>query len=133
MQEENFKTIPFPEDENIVYVLRFKRPDKANIIPFYVGESGRGTRRIGEYISAQFAAVTDFKVGIAVRTLRAAGCDVFVSYQSSNNRRVDEAELIKRYTIQGHRLLNAEPSYNYKSADKSAEQARIEQFVATLI
>ena len=133
MQEENFTTIPFPEDKDIVYVLRFKRPDETKTIPLYVGESGRGTRRIGEYVSAQFAAATDFKVGVAVRTLRTAGCDIFVSYQSSKNRRADEAELISRYTSEGHKLLNAEPSYNYKSAEKAAEQARIEQFVAMLL
>jgi len=133
MQEEDFTTIPFPEDADIVYVLRFKRPGESKTIPLYVGESGRGTRRIGEYVSAHFAAATDFKVGVAVRTLRTAGCEVFVSYQSSINRRADEAALISRYTSEGHTLLNGEPSYDYKSAEKAAEQARIEQFVSKLL
>ena len=133
MQEENFIKILFPKDEDIVYVLRFKRTDETTTTPLYVGQSGRGTRRIGEYVSAQFAAATDFKVGVAVRTLLTAGCEVSVNYQSSSNRRADEAELISRYTKEGHRLLNAEPSYNYRSANKATEQARIEQFVATLL
>ena len=133
MHEEKFTTVRFPEDEDIVYVLRFKRPGDADMIPFYVGQSGRGTRRIGDYVSAQFAAATDFKVGIAIRALRGAECEVFVSHQASGNRRQDERQLIERYVKQGHRLLNAEPSYNYKSAEKSVEQSRIEQFVASLL
>ena len=132
MREEDFETNPFPEDKDIVYVLRFKQPGTNVMIPFYVGQSRRGTRRIGEYVSAQFAAATDFKVGVAVKALRTTGYEVFVSYQPSNNRRKDEAELIKRYTNQGHKLLNAEPSYNYRSAQKEAELARIEQFVVAL-
>ncbi|MCY2989134.1 MAG: hypothetical protein NTY19_14865 [Planctomycetota bacterium] len=133
MQEDKFSTVSFPEDEDIVYVLRFQRPSESEMSPFYVGESGRGTRRIGEYVSAQFAAATDFKVGVAVRALRNAGCKVFVSHQPSSNRRGDEAALISRYTKQGFRLLNAEPSYNYRSADRAAEQERIENFVAAIL
>jgi hypothetical protein len=133
MQEDKFTTVPFPEDTDIVYVLKYRRPGELNLIPFYVGESGRGTRRIGEYVSAQFAAATDFKVGVAVRAFRAKGCDVFVSHQESTNRRADETELINRYTQLGHKLLNAVPSYNYKSAEKSAEQARIERFVIEVL
>ena len=132
MREEDFETIPFPEDRDIVYVLRFKKPNTNVMIPFYVGESRRGTRRIGEYVSAQFAAATDFKVGVAAKALRTAGYEVFVSHQPSTNRRKDEAELIKRYTNQGHKLLNAEASYNYRSAQKEVELARIEQFVVAL-
>ena len=133
MHEDKFITAPFPEDEDIVYVLRFQRPGESGMIPFYVGESRRGTRRIGDYITAQFSAATDFKVGIAVKALRSAECRIFVSHQPSANRRKDEAELIARYTQQGHKLLNAERSYNYRSADKAAEQTRIEQFVASLV
>ena len=84
-------------------------------------------------MSAQFAAATDFKVGVAVKALRNSGCEVFVSYQPSSNRREDEAKLIAQYSEQGHRLLNAERSYNYKSAEKAAEQERIEEFVAALL
>ena len=133
MREEDFETNPFPEDKDIVYVLRFKQPGTNVMIPFYVGQSRRGTRRIGEYVSAQFAAATDFKVGVAARALRKACCEVFVSHQPSTDRRKDEAELIKRYTDQGHKLLNAEASYNYRSAQREAEHARIEQYIVALI
>lgn len=133
MLEEDFEIIPFPADREIVYVLRFKQPGTTVMIPFYVGESRRGTRRIGDYVSAQFAAATDFKVGVAVKALLTAGCEVFVSYQPSINRRKDEAELIKRYTNQGHKLLNAEASYDYRLANQQVELARIEQFVLALI
>ena len=133
MQEEHFTTEAFPEDMDIVYVLRYKRPDEGDTIPFYVGESRRGTRRIGDYLSAQFAASTDFKVGMAVQALREAGCEVFVSHQRSNDRRTDEAKLIDRYTKLGHKLLNSVPGYNYRSAQKSTEKTRIQQFVTELL
>jgi len=132
MLEEKFTTIPFPEDTSIVYVLRFRRPGKSDLIPFYVGESNRGMRRIGDYVTAQFAAATDFKVGVAVRSLRAFGCDIFVSYQETSDRRVDEAELIRRYSIRGHKLLNALQGYNYRTAERSAEESRIKQFVNSI-
>lgn len=133
MNEEHFETIPFPVDEDIVYVLRFRQPGRTEMIPFYVGESGRGTRRIGDYVNAQFAAATDFKVGVAIKAFQAAGCEVFVSHQASTNKRKDEAALITRYRDQGHKLLNDEKSYNYRSAERSVEHARIEQVVTNIL
>jgi hypothetical protein len=133
MNDEGFITTPFPKDVGIVYILSFKQNGAENLVPFYIGESGRGTRRIGEYISAQFSAATDFKVGVAAKALQAAGCEVFVSYKESVSRKDLEAELISSYKSRGFKLLNHEASYNYKTADKSAEKLRFEAFVLSLL
>ena len=51
IDNEGFVTVPFPNDEDIVYILCFKPTIESNLIPFYVGESRRGTRRIGDYLT----------------------------------------------------------------------------------
>jgi hypothetical protein len=126
-ETEGFSVMPFPEDQDIVYVLSFRPPSSADRVAFYVGQSRRGTRRLAEYGSAQFAAATDFKVGTAVRALRQAGCEVFVSYKRVEDRVAEENRLIKRFSQSP--LLNHEPSYNYRSASKASERARIEAWV----
>jgi hypothetical protein len=132
MQDEGFITIPFPKDEDIVYILSYRRGEDEPA-PFYVGESRRSTRRIGDYLTAQFAAPTDFKVGTAIKALQAAGCEVLVHYKLSNNRRQDEKAWIERLTGEGYALLNHERSFNHKTAKEDEERARIQMFVQSLL
>ena len=95
MNFEGFTTITFPRDEEIVYVLCFRARGSLEERPFYIGESGRGTRRLNDYITAQFAAPTDFKVGVVVQVLQEAGAEVTVKFKLSTDRKTEEARLIK--------------------------------------
>ena len=133
LENDGFVTVPFPEDEGIVYVLSFSHAHVCEAVPFYVGESRRGMRRIADYGSAQFGAPTDFRVGTAVRMLRERGCKVFVSSKPHPERRASERELIARLRSQGFRLLNDEPSYNYKSTSKAAARANVETYVLQIL
>ena len=132
MNFEGFQTITFPQDEAIVYVLCFKRPGSLEEEPFYIGESGRGTRRLSDYITSQFAAPIDFKVGVVVMALREAGAEVTVKFKLSADRKAEEAKLIKEahgtYT-----LLNNETSFNYKAASKEEQLTRFRTFAAVLL
>jgi len=131
MNFDGFSSITFPRDEEVVYVLCFKRPGSLEEIPFYVGESGRGTRRLNDYITAQFAAPTDFKVGVVVRTLQRAGAEVIVKLKRSEDRKTEEAKLIREAAAH-YPLLNHEAGFNYKSDDR-AEQLRRFESVATAL
>jgi ABC-type transport system involved in Fe-S cluster assembly fused permease/ATPase subunit len=127
-----FETISFPTDEDIVYVLCFKCHVTAQATPFYVGESARGTRRLNDYITAQFAAPTDFKVGVVVRALQAAGAEVLIKFKRSTRRKEEEATLVQDLSIK-YQLLNREPSFNYKTADRVLEKSRFEAFASKLL
>ena len=127
-----FETISFPADEDIVYVLCFQFHGIATATPFYVGESARGTRRLNDYITAQFAAPTDFKVGVVVRALQAAGAEVLIKFKRSTRRKEEEAVLIRDLSLT-HQLLNREPSFNYKTADRAFEKSRFEAFASKLL
>ena len=132
MNFEGFKTITFPQDEEIVYVLCFRRPGSSEEEPFYIGESGRGTRRLSDYITAQFAAPTDFKVGVVVKALQEAGAEVTVKFKLSADRKAEESRLIKE--AQGaYPLLNTEASFNYKAASKEEQQTRFRSYAVALL
>jgi hypothetical protein len=132
MDFTNFTSVTFPRDEEIVYVLCFRRPRTTNDIPFYVGESGRGARRLSDYITAQFAAPTDFKVGTVVKVLQAEGAEVSVKFKISNDRKNEEKSLILE--IEKHYpLLNHERSFNYKTDDRSAQLMRFEGIASALL
>jgi hypothetical protein len=132
MNFAGFTTIAFPQDEDIVYVLCFKRAGSSEELPFYIGESGRGTRRLGDYITAQFGAPTDFKVGVVVKALQEAGAEVSVKYKVSSNRKAEEAALIRETSSQ-HALLNNEPSFNYKTDSKDEQYARFKSLALSLL
>jgi hypothetical protein len=64
MKLEGFNTIDFGTSrEGVVYV--FFVATETEEIPFYVGETDRFQGRMDDYVRAQFAAPTDFKVGEA--------------------------------------------------------------------
>jgi len=132
MNFDGFSSITFPRDEEVVYLLCFRRPDSSEEIPFYVGESGRGTRRLSDYITAQFASPTDFKVGVVVRTLQDAGAEVTVKYKLSADRKVEEAKLIN-VAAAVHTLLNHEPSFNYRTDNKEEQLARFQSLAMKLL
>jgi hypothetical protein len=131
MNFDGFNSITFPQDEEIVYVLCFRRPGSTQEVPFYIGESGRGTRRLSDYITAQFAAPTDFKVGVVIQALQAAGAEVTVKYKLSARRKVEEAALLKQARVK-HQLLNDEPSFNYKIDSKEEQHARFKSLALSL-
>lgn len=133
MSIDDFKTTPFPFDESIVYVLFFRARSEDQFKPFYVGESSRGFRRIGEYVSKQFSAPTDFIVGTVVQELKNRKCEVIVKYKFSDNRKCLEKQLIKLFTDDGHTLLNGRIGYNYKTASKLEIESRLIQLTNELI
>lgn len=132
---EEYQTIPFPREGSAVYVIGIQYP--ARFVPVYVGESGRLSGRVGDYISAQFTASTDFKVGTAIRTFLAHGCDVVMKYQTFDGgkmaRRAEEARLIKGFKAQGFELLNDLKDYDYRTADREVETKRINDFAAKIL
>ena len=127
-----FAELAFPEDADIVYVLCFKRKDSSDCIPFYVGESSRHLGRFGDYVSAKFAASTDFKVGEAVKQLRVHG-EVIFRYKGTNDRRAEEKSWIDSIEKSGFQLLNRLPGYNYATADKSSEKRKVEEFIIRIL
>ena len=132
MNFHGFTSITFPRDEEVVYVLCFKRPGSSEEIPFYVGESGRGTRRLSDYVTAQFAAPTDFKVGVVVKALQDAGAEVLVKYKVSANRKAEEAQLIQA-AASAHPLLNHEASFNYTADDRNEQFLRFKAVAEALL
>jgi hypothetical protein len=132
MNFQGFHSITFPRDEEIVYVLCFKRPGSEEEVPFYIGESGRGTRRLNDYITKQFAAPTDFKVGVVVKALQDAGAEVTVKYKVSADRKAEEARLIKE-AASHNSLLNHVASFNYKTQSKEEQLARFASIARELL
>ncbi|MGD0970952.1 MAG: hypothetical protein ABSA04_06050 [Desulfobaccales bacterium] len=68
---EEFLTIEFPQNINVVYIIYLT--NQGVHIPFYVGETGRFLVRVSDYMSANFKAQTDFKVGEAIRYIQEKG------------------------------------------------------------
>jgi hypothetical protein len=128
----DFHEIPFPDVGDIVYFLSFTKP-KCEPVPFYVGQSSRHVGRFGDYVSGNFTASTDFKVGEAVKYLRQLGLPVTIRFKESVNTRIDEAELIAAFKAQGLKLLNELEGYNYRCAIREEECRRIQSFVESLV
>ena len=128
-----FSEMPFPEDGKIVYVLCFKREDSSEYVPFYVGESGRHVGRFGDYVSAKFAASTDFKVGEAVRQLRDHGCKVIIRYKCADDRRAVEKSIIQKLEAKGLQLLNNMGGYEYTKTNESDERIRVKEFTTEVL
>ena len=110
---------------SIVYVFFAAKNDQRT--PFYVGESGRGIARISDYISAQFAAPTDYKVGSVARLLEDAGYEVVIEVEESSDRQRDEKNKIDE--MSDWPLLNGYASYNYRTAEREDVDALLQQYV----
>lgn len=127
-----FTELAFPKNANIVYVLCFKRHGSPDDTPFYVGESSRHLGRLGDYVSAKFAASTDFKVGQAVKQLQVHG-EVTFRYKDTNDRRSEEKKWIETIEAKGFKLLNRLGGYNYTKANEADEIRKVGEFVASLL
>lgn len=125
-----FQEIEFPRHRDIVYILHYVRNDVP--LPFYVGESSRHVGRLGDYVSANFTAATDFKVGEAARHLLGQGLRVVVKFQESANRKADEKRILQELR-RTYRLLNDIPGYNYEKADETDERKRIHRFIDEIL
>ena len=110
---------------SIVYIFYAVKDGQRT--PFYVGESGRGIARIADYIAAQFAAVTDYKVGRVARLLEDAGYEIVVEMEHSSDRQRDERA--KREELSDRPLLNGSAGYDYKTANKEDVNAILQQYV----
>lgn len=132
MEFLDFTDMVFLEDKQIVYVLYFKSDDRKEIVPFYVGESARGIGRFGDYVSAQFTASTDFKVGEAIRYLRSLRLVVGIKYKVSQYREAEEKKLIAALRKE-RQLLNDLKGYDYKLANEDDERAKVREFIMELV
>jgi hypothetical protein len=128
---EEYQTISFPSDRDIVYIIGIE--EKARFIPIYVGESSRNIGRFGDYISAQFTAPTDFKVGVAIKYLMKKGHKVVIKYRNSSDRRKDQDDVIREIKTAGFRLLNDLQGYDYTTANRDEETRKIEDFIEGII
>jgi hypothetical protein len=129
----DFTELPFPSERDIVYVLCFVKLGQLDPVPFYVGESSRHIGRFGDYVSANFSASTDFKVGEGVKFLRQLGFPVLIKYRETTRRKLDEASLITALKSQGFMLLNDLKGYDYRSAVAENERRRVHSFIETLV
>jgi len=82
MTSNEWKRITFPFDPKIIYVVKIRK--ETEIKPIYVGMSEtRNIGRFGDYVSCQFSATADFKVGVAARHLASKGYEIMIDYRSS--------------------------------------------------
>jgi len=126
MDFNDFETISFPQDPDIVYALGIEC--KGKFVPFYVGQTSRNIGRFGGYVSAKFSASTDFKVGEAVKCFFKKGYNVLIKFKKTKNKEIEEKNLLARLrgTIP---LLNDFKGYDYKNADEKVEKQKIQQFI----
>lgn len=127
-----FKDMEFPRTPDIVYVLYFRKSNDTSDIPFYVGESSRNIGRFGDYVSANFKAPTDFKVGAAIKYIRSLGFYIGIKYKETK-RRKDEEENILNELRKHYLLLNDLKGFNYKSSNEVDEKLKIHEFMRKLI
>jgi hypothetical protein len=76
---DEYETEGFVAERPANYVVGFLRG--ADFVPFYVGETGHMTCRAANYVRAAFAAPTDFRVGMAVKSLRAKGFRILLKHR----------------------------------------------------
>lgn len=124
--KDEWQEIKFPENPNIVYVIYAEKNGTHK--PIYVGSSGRNIGRFGDYVSMQFSASTDFKVGLAIRYLESNSFVVVIRYKSSRERRSEERELLEESESKFN-LLNQLSGYDYESADRGEEENKIKEYV----
>ena len=114
----DLQCLDFPVVRHVIYVIGITCDRK--FIPFYVGETSRNVAgRIGDYLSAQFNAPTDFKVGMAIRYFRSKDCQIKVCFVEASKerkeRRVKESEWKIKAAKMCPRLLNDYPSHKYEA------------------
>jgi len=126
---DDFRDIEFPRNPYIVYIIYIVKD--AEEIPIYVGESIRNIGRFGDYVSANFTAPTDFKVGEAVKYILNCRYNVRIKYKETLDRKNKEREILsdlrRRYS-----LLNDLPGYDPKTADERKERLKIHDFIRGL-
>ena len=64
---KSFSVLDFPKDASAVYVIFCIKETKE--VPIYVCETSGMHGRIGYYVSANFSAATDFKVGVVRKNI----------------------------------------------------------------
>jgi hypothetical protein len=128
---KNFTTLEFPRNISVVYVIYFTNQKLE--IPFYAGETGRLLGRVSDYMIANFKASTDFKVGEAIKYLQDKGHKIEIKYKETNERKIEQDKIIKKFQDLGIRLLNELKGYDYKIADIKQERQRIINFCNILI
>ncbi len=127
-----FEEMEFPKHRDIVYVFHYVGVESGELLPFYVGESSRHVGRFGDYMSANFSASTDFKVGEAVKYLRQRGLRVVVKFKESLDRKGEEKRILQH--LRGtFRLLNDLKGYRYGSADANGERLKIQRFIDQIL
>ncbi len=118
--DSSFQTLTFVRAHPVVYVIGIEQEGK--FYPLYVGETGHVYCRYADYIRAQFAAETDFKVGEAIRYLIERGHKVLVQYKHASEKKTDrkaeEDNLKKAYIAQGFSLLEGLPGYSYRAINR---------------
>jgi hypothetical protein len=114
-----------------VYVLCWVAQEQE--IPFYVGETHSAKHRLEAYYWADFQASTDFKVGEAVKHLCGKNLRVIAKIMASTDRWQKENEIIQDLRAKGVKLMNDCRNYDYRTADKETERARIQQFVDDIL
>ena len=131
---QDFHDMEFPTNGGLVYVFHYLKDGeiKTASAPFYVGQTSKHFGRFGDYVSAQFTAQTDFKVGEAIRYLRVLGFRVIVKYKESVDPRADEKWMLNILSSP-YQLLNNLPGYNYKKADKEEERIKIHRFMDKIV
>ena len=128
---KDFITLEFPKNISAVYVIFFVKNNKE--APFYVGETGRFLGRISDYISANFKASTDFKVGEAIKYLQGKGYKIIIKYKPSEDRKRDQNEIIKDFQNSGCRLLNELSGYDYKKANENEKREITKRFIDNIL
>ncbi|MGI4853491.1 MAG: hypothetical protein ACRYF4_05505 [Janthinobacterium lividum] len=119
---QSLELVPKADDHSgCVYVLIFSKDGVE--IPFYVGQTTRFLGRMDDYFWADFQAMTDFKVGEAVRYFCTPPISgrVFAKYRMCTEPRIEEASLIAKLKEQGATLLNGAKGYDYRSADEQSQ------------
>lgn len=134
------KKLYFPDnpdiDSNIIYIGYAKKGFKSK--PIYVGESSRYMGRVfGDYISMQFSAETDFKIGYAIRCLQEKSFKIYFKWMISSkikeDRLKEEATKTKELEDKGYVLLNKLKGYDYRIADENEVKTRIREFVRRIV
>lgn len=132
MDFSDFKDFEFPNSSDIVYIVYFRKPYDNSEVPFYVGMSTKHIGRFGDYLSANYSAPTDYKVGKAIQYMRDFGLNVGIKYKETNNYKEEEKELINKLR-KNYLLINDLPGFDYKRANENQEKIKIHEFVQQLI
>lgn len=121
MDKINFSEIK----RSIVYIFYAEKDTRRT--PFYVGQTSRGIGRFGDYISANFSASTDFKVGQFARLLEELDYTIWIEYKGVSDRATKEKELIDQF--QDYPLINNKFGYNYKTDSEQDVVFRMREYI----